>query len=159
MKELDLEYKGYKIKLTREEEKSPFDKSKYAEIEIFSHKLENWTGSLEFRSKEESIDSLIYELAQSRHEVLNCAPIFGDETEFSLDYERHNLVGFIRFPEKVNKAPLLLEDFIEELNLWLNHAFFYITIYDATETELFSSITTHQYNDAIKEAHDYIDIL
>lgn len=154
-----VKYKNHVIIFEREDSEHPFEKSKYRGIEIFSHCIEGDDGEPAFSDKGLLLDEFLNAITESAYGPLDIFPLYGTEGDFSLEFKENSFVGYLQVSEKMLKAPLLIENFVEELNIWRNHSHFYIKICSLDGIDIVSLKTADFFDTGLIRARKLVDRL
>lgn len=158
MKKKYVKYKNHVIIFEREDSEHPFDKSKYSGIEVFSHCITGQNGQLAFK-EDMLLNEFMEAITKSAYDPLAIFPLYGTELDFSLEFEPDSFIGYLQVSKKTLKAPLLIETFVDDLNIWISHSHYYIKINSLDGCNIVSLNTPEFYDYGLDKAMRLINKL
>ncbi len=102
-----MKFKNHVIVFEREDSEHPFDKSKYSGIEIYSHCIAGQNGQLAF-SEDMLLNEFLEAITKSAYDPLAIFPLYGTESDFSLEFESDSFIGYLQVSEKTLTKNLYL---------------------------------------------------
>lgn len=150
-----FEYQGFEICMMEVAQESPYENPRYDGVEIHSYQYANSCESNSFKTKKEAIKEFINETGNRFGEQLNLIPVFGDDGVLTLTPQSGEFLGYIEAPYYLETSDI--EDFVSDMDFWVNHPKFRFDIIDAEGNELGESCMWDGYDECIALAKEMID--